>query len=264
MLKEITFQNNKIVYSITGKGLPLMLLHGYLMSSQIWKDFKELLAMKYRVIALDLPGHGSSGSFPPVHSMELMAEAAEAVLENENIEKCNIIGHSMGGYVGLAFLEHYPNRIEKIMLLNTHPFEDTDRKIAIRNKIISLLKKAKKELLLGQMLSEMISPSDEEKYKDIRESALDIVSIQSVKSLISTTNGMKLRPDRSLLLREPAVSLKWILSESDQQLNAEELVERARAMSILEPQIIEGGHMSFLENPYGIFLIVHNFFNETI
>lgn len=262
MLKEIAFQNNKIAYSISGRGLPLLLLHGYMMSSQIWGDFKELLGLKYQVIVPDLPGHGNSGAFPPVHSMELMAEAAKAVLDNENIHKCNILGHSMGGYVGLAFLEHYSDQIEKIMLLNTHPFEDSDQKIVIRNKIINLLNKEKKELLLGQLLSEMISSGDEEKYQKIRDLAFDIASAQSVKSLIATTNGMKLRPDRSLFLHEIKVPLKWILSDSDLQLDAEELINRAREMSITEPQIIAGGHMNFLEDPYGMFRYVHSFFNE--
>ena len=102
------------------------------MSSLIWKGFIELLALKYQTFAIDLPGHGNSGDFPPVHSMDLMAEAADAVLQQENIDSCNIIAHSMGGYVGLAILEHYPERIKKMILLNTYPFDDTNQKIAIR------------------------------------------------------------------------------------------------------------------------------------
>lgn len=264
MSKEITFQNSKISYEISGDGLPLILLHGYLLSSQIWKGFIELLNLKYQIIAIDLLGHGNSGEYPPVHSMDLMAEATQAVLQNENIDKCNFLCHSMGGYVGLAFLEHYPHQVEKMILLNTHPFEDTNQKIAIRNRIIRLLKKEKKEFLLGQLLGELISPTDDAKYREVRESALDIISSQSILSLIATTRGMKIRPDRSHLLRKPTVPLKWILSKSDLQLDSEKLIAKAKKSSIIEPELIEGEHMSFLEDPYNIFRLAHNFFYDKI
>jgi pimeloyl-ACP methyl ester carboxylesterase len=170
----------------------------------------------------------------------------------------------MGGYVGLAFLEHYPDYVEKMILLNTYPFEDTSQKIAIRNRIIRLLKKEKKEFLLGQLLGELISPTDDEAYREIRESALEIISSQSITSLMATTRGIKIRPDRSFLLRKPEVPVKWILSKSDQQFDAERIIKKARKLSIIEPEIIEGEHMSFLEEPYNIFRIAHNFFNDKI
>jgi pimeloyl-ACP methyl ester carboxylesterase len=264
MLKEITFQNNKISYDITGDGIPLMLLHGYLLSSQIWMGLRELLNLKYKVIAIDLPGHGKSGEFPPVHSMDLMAEATQAVLQNENIGKCNFLCHSMGGYVGLAFLENYPDYVERMMLLNTHPFEDTNQKIAIRNRIIRLLKKEKKDFLLGQLLAELISPTDEERFSKIRESSLDIISCQSILSLIATTRGLKIRPDRSSLLRDPEVPIKWVLGQSDQQMDADNIIRKVRKFSIIEPELIEGEHMSFLEDPYNVFRIAHNFFYDKI
>lgn len=170
----------------------------------------------------------------------------------------------MGGYVGLAFLEHYPDCIEKMILLNTYPFEDTNQKITIRNRIIRLLKKEKKEFLLGQLLGELISPTDEEEYREIRETALDIISSQSIISLMATTRGIKIRPDRSFLLRKQQVPVKWILSRSDQQLDAENLIKKARKLSIIEPELIEGEHMSFLEDPYNVFRIAHNFFYDKI
>lgn len=264
MRKEVSFQNSKISYETSGAGVPLILLHGYLMSSQIWKGFMELLVLKYQVIAIDLPGHGSSGEFPPVHSMDLMAEAVEAVMQQENIDKGNILGHSMGGYVGLAFLEHYPHRIHKLILLNTYPYEDTNQKIAIRNRIIRLLKKEKKEFLLRQLLGELISPEDDEKYRETRESALKYIYSQSIESLIATIKGMKLRPDRSYLLHKPSMPVKWILSISDQQLDTQKITDRAKEISIISPEIIEGGHMSFLEDPYQVFRITHGFINEMI
>ena len=110
----------------------------------------------------------------------------------------------------------------------------------------------------------MISPTDDEKYREIRESALKAISKQSNTSIIASTNGMKLRPDRSELLRNPAIPIKWILSQSDLQLDAEKLLGESKKLSIIEPEIIEGGHMSFLEDPYEIFRICHCFFNDSV
>jgi pimeloyl-ACP methyl ester carboxylesterase len=263
MQQEVIFQNNKISYSTLGTGVPVILLHGYLMSSQIWKDFLTLLAMKYRVIAIDLPGHGNSSTYPPVHSMELMAEAVASVLRNERINQCRIIGHSMGGYVGLAFLEHYVQQIEKMVLLNTHPFDDSTQKINTRNRIIRLLKKNKKELLLKELFRDIIPPTENKSFDEDREAALSISLEQSTESLIATTNGLKLRPDRSFLLHNPEVPVKWIMSRADRQIDANDIASRAKKVSIIEPEIIEGGHMSFLERPYELFRLAHKFFTET-
>jgi pimeloyl-ACP methyl ester carboxylesterase len=191
-----------------------------------------------------------------------MAEAIEAVFQNEKIEQSYIVGHSMGGYVGLAYLEHYPYRIKKMILLNTYPFEDTDQKIALRNKIIRLLKNEKKELLLKQLFRELIPMQEEGNFHEIRESTLRMASEQSTKSLIATTNGIKFRPDRSFLLKDTKVPVKWMLSRSDEQLDTADIIKRARKISITEPEVIEGGHMSFLEDPYEIFRIAHNYLSN--
>lgn len=264
MLKEIAFQNGTITYEISGKGLPVALIHGYLMSSQIWNEFTELLQLKYQIISVDLPGHGRSSSFPPVHSMDLMAETVKQVIQHEGINPCYVIGHSMGGYVALALLEYYPQLIKKLILLNTHPFEDSEQKIAIRNRIISLMKKEKKEFLLRQLLGDMISPTDEKKYRQIRESAVKIISKQPIQNLIATTEGIKLRTDRSLLLKDQVVPVKWFLGKSDHQIDAEKMLFQAIESSIIQPEIIDGGHMSFLELPYEIFRLIHGFFGDPV
>ena len=128
MFRSVIFQNREIVYQISGEGFPVVLLHGYLMSSWVWNEMMEELSGQYMVISPDLPGHGRSAAYPPFHTMEFMADAVSAVLYQENISKASIIGHSMGGYVAMAFLENHPGLLKSLCLLNTDPFAECLKK----------------------------------------------------------------------------------------------------------------------------------------
>jgi len=102
MTKYVDFKQGKIRYTDSGKGRVVVFLHGFLESLEMWR-FYQNLPNYIRKICIDLPGHGKSDNFGYVHSMELMAEGVRAVLKNEGIRKVVVVGHSMGGYVGLAF-----------------------------------------------------------------------------------------------------------------------------------------------------------------
>ena len=102
------FNGGKIYYNDIGEGTPVVLLHGYLESSDIWDDFAKKLSEKYRVISVDLPGHGMSGSYGSTHTMEFMANIVKELLDTLGIKKVFLTGHSLGGYVTLAFLELFP------------------------------------------------------------------------------------------------------------------------------------------------------------
>ena len=106
----------------------VVLLHGYLESLRVWDDFVGLLTDKVRVGAIDIPGHGRSSNIAPVHTMELMADVVAGVLDTLGIEKVTMVGHSMGGYVALAFCAAYAHRLDGLVLLSSTPNPDTDLK----------------------------------------------------------------------------------------------------------------------------------------
>ena len=119
MRKSISFKGIEVSYSDHGSGACIFLLHGYLESGEIWEDFVPLLAGQYRVISLDIPGHGRSGSWGKEHSMTDLADSVELVLEREGIHKIILVGHSMGGYAALAALEFYPEIFKAISLFHS-------------------------------------------------------------------------------------------------------------------------------------------------
>jgi len=117
----------------------VVLLHGYCEDQQMWDHFIPLLpSAKY--ITIDLPGFGESEVIPNI-SIAIMAEVVMAVLKELEIDKTILIGHSMGGYISLAFAEKYPNYLTGLGLFHTHPYADTDLQKASRNKSIDFLER---------------------------------------------------------------------------------------------------------------------------
>ena len=124
----IQFKGAKIHFTDTRKGRCIVLLHGFLESMEIWNEYVKLLSKRYRVICIDLPGHGKSENIGYVHTMELMADCVKEVLYSLQITKCVMIGHSMGGYVTLAFAEKHERNLRGFALFHSHAAPDSEEK----------------------------------------------------------------------------------------------------------------------------------------
>ena len=134
------FNQIPIHYNIIGKGPCIVLLHGFLLSSSIWDELAPKLSKKNKVIIIDLPGHGKSGCMAEIHSMELMAEVINFILEKNNIGQASFIGHSMGGYISLAFTEKYESKVNALILLNSTTEKDSPEKKINRDRFIKIIK----------------------------------------------------------------------------------------------------------------------------
>jgi pimeloyl-ACP methyl ester carboxylesterase len=121
----------------------VVLLHGYLESMYVWDDFVPLLRRDVRVITVDIPGHGISQVLGEKHTMEQMAGVVRDMLDALDIERCTLVGHSMGGYITLAFAALYPERLDGLVLLSSTPNPDTDLKRENRQREIELVKAGK-------------------------------------------------------------------------------------------------------------------------
>lgn len=128
MLKTTIFKKGKVAFSDTGKGRVVVLLHGFLGSHEIWEQTISNLSKSYRVIAIDLPGHGSTDNFGYVHTMELIAKCIKAVLDKCKVKRYVLIGHSMGGYAALAFADLFPDNISGICLYHSSAYADSEEK----------------------------------------------------------------------------------------------------------------------------------------
>ena len=127
-------------YEITGNGKEnLVLLHGFMESLLIWEDLEPLLSKNFRIIKIDLPGHGRSEIYGEIHTMEMMAEKVKEVADQLKLEKFHLLGHSMGGYVSLAFAEKFAEKLKSLTLFFSTYFPDDEEKKETRKKSFRII-----------------------------------------------------------------------------------------------------------------------------
>ncbi len=250
MITSIPFEGTSVRFSDKGAGRPLVLLHGYLESLEIWNGFNDILAEEFRVISPDLPGHGRSGILGEVHPMEKLAEAVIAVLDHCQIEKCFVAGHSMGGYTALAMLENYPDRLEGLCLFHSHPFPDTKKVMSNRCREIVLVNQGKKELISKLNIPKAFAPKNVELLKHEVERATMIAQGTPDKGIIACLNGMMERPSRVSILKKATIPVLLIAGKHDSYISFEEVAQKISLPEKSEFVVLENsGHIGFLEEP---------------
>ncbi|HLV39067.1 alpha/beta hydrolase, partial [Xanthomarina sp.] len=152
-----------VYFKEQGSGEPVVLLHGFLENCYMWKDIISEISKTNRVIAIDLLGHGKTGSLGYIHSMELMAEAIEAVLNHLQIKKHILIGHSMGGYVALAYAEKNPNSLNGLCLMNSTFLADDEERQDLRTRANNMAK-TNFEILVRMAFTNLFSTESKNQY----------------------------------------------------------------------------------------------------
>lgn len=257
-MKTLLYKKTNISYTDSGKGTAIVLLHGFLENKKMWQEYIDLFSEKYRVIAIDLLGHGKSESLGYVHSMEDNANAVHEVLEHLNIPKAIIVGHSMGGYVGLAFAELFPKNISKLVLLNSTSKEDSHEKKINRNRAIKAVKQNAVNfvsLAIANLFSENNRTRLADEIEKVREQALKT----PLQGIVASLEGMKIRKDREKLLHKNLFPVLLILGKKDPVLNYEDSISQIENTTA-ELVSFEDGHMSHIENKDELKPILLDFF----
>jgi pimeloyl-ACP methyl ester carboxylesterase len=249
-------------YYKTCKGIPvyiydtkkgeknLVLLHGYLETSEVWADFTKLLKPHFRVIVIDLPGNGLSGTNKDENSMEFMADVVAEVLNHSKIDKATVVGHSMGGYVALAFAEKYGEMTEKLCLFHSTPNPDTEEKKQNRDREIAIIEENRLSLILNTNIVNMFA---DENLKKMEKSIMMISEnaiISEPEGIIACLRGMKSRKDMNTFLSGFDKPLLLIFGKKDKYISeniAVGLIEKFPDAEIL--MLENSGHAGFLEEP---------------
>ncbi|MNK62984.1 3-oxoadipate enol-lactonase 2 [compost metagenome] len=257
-MKTLLYKNTKISYLDSGTGNTIVLLHGFLENKKMWKDYVDFFSEKYRVVTIDLLGHGESEPLGYVHEMEDNASVVNEVLEHLKIEKATILGHSMGGYVGLAFAELYPQKIQKLVLLNSTSKEDSAEKKLNRTRAIKAVKQnyvSFVSLAIANLFSENNRIRLVDEIEKVKKQALKT----PLQGIIASLEGMKIRKDREWLLHENRFPVLLILGKKDPVLNYEESLSQIEDTTA-ELVSFEDGHMSHIENKEALKAVLLNFF----
>lgn len=249
MIKSAPFKKGTITFSDTGKGRVVVLLHGFLGSYKIWESTIRNLSKSYRVIAIDLPGHGGSDNFGYVHTMELMAKSVKAVMDFLRLKKYVIIGHSMGGYAALAFADLFPDNLKGLCLYHSSAFADSDEKKKDRTRSIKVVK-ANHKIYTSEVVKNLFATKNSKYLKEEIAFAQKIAAHTSKRSIIASLEGMKDRPHRDIILGMAHFPVMMVIGELDNVLPHEQLLEQSELIKDKHLLFLEhDGHMGFLESP---------------
>ncbi len=259
-MKTLLYKNIEISYTDQGKGTVVIFLHGFLENKKMWDSFTGEFSKKYRVITIDLLGHGNTGSIGYVHNMEDHADAVLAVLSELRIRKVIFAGHSMGGYVALAFAELYPDYIKGIALINSTSVADNDERKANRNRAIKSVK-ANHTNFVRLSIANLFSKNNRERLSQEIEQVKKEALKTPLQGIIASLEGMKTRKDREVILHFAPFPVLLVLGKNDPVLNYEESLEQLEGNSV---QLIsfEDGHMSTIENKDELLLGLSKFFKS--
>ncbi len=250
-------KNVQIRYTSTGNGKVVVLLHGFLENLSMWNTIVPELAKKNRMITIDLLGHGASGNLGYEHTMKNQAQLVKAVLNHLRLRKYILIGHSMGGYISLAFAELFPDRLKGLCLMNSSALADSNEKKHNRDRAIIAVKQNHKTFI-RIAIPNLFSEENRTIYKtEITEITKEALQLSS-QGIIASLEGMKIRKDRSEVLTKGNFKKMLVIGKKDPVLDYNSLIKQAKTTNT---KIIElsGGHMSHIENRDGLITALKDF-----
>lgn len=240
------YKNTPIHFETFGNGPAIILLHGFLESSSMWDPLLTQLSKHNFIITLDFPGHGKSGVISEIHSMELMAEVVDHLLKHLEIPSAIFVGHSMGGYVTMAYAELFPEKIDKLILLNSTPTADSEERKENRNHALRVIDQ-NPSAFISMAISNLFAENSREKFSAEINSLKKDANSFPLEGIKAAIKGMRDREDRTKVLNNFNKEKYSILSEEDPLLPIEETKKLAESCNA---QVITmgGGHHSTYEN----------------
>ena len=212
----------------------------------MWNAFVPNLAKKNRVITIDLLGHGQTECLGYVHAMEDQADLVHAVLHELKIRKTVLIGHSMGGYIALAFAELYPENIKGLVLLNSTSRADSDERKTNRDRAIVAVKQ-NYTAFVRMSIANLFSENNREKLINEIESVKTEALKTPLQGIVASLEGMKIRKDREVLLHFAPFPIQLILGKKDPVLIYDENIDQIEGTKV-QLTTFDDGHMSHIEN----------------
>jgi 3-oxoadipate enol-lactonase len=245
---KVTLNGVEIAYEDVGAGPPVVLLHGFALSREMWRQQVAALAATHRVVAPDLRGFGESGGTPA--TLDDLAADVRALVTHLRLSAFVMGGFSMGGYVLFRYLARHGHGIRGLMLLDTRAEADTPEGKARRAAAIGRIAAEGPDGFLEEFLRQMLTPGTLGARPEIVTEARRIVRTAPAKALAAALQAMADRPDSSPLLPKIAAPVLIVVGEADQLTPPESARRMHAAISGSTLVVIpDAGHLSNLEQP---------------
>ncbi|MBC9812067.1 alpha/beta hydrolase [Crocinitomicaceae bacterium CZZ-1] len=223
---------------------PLVLIHGFLESHTIWYQL-PLSKLNRPVLLLDVPGFGKSDLLDDNHpSIAYFAQEIDALLTDYKVNTCQIIGHSMGGYIGLELLEK-TTRVRKVTLLNSNFWTDSDQKKKDRTRVADILLKSKNLFVSEAIPNLFLNP---EQHKETIDALIQEAKTGTAEWYAYASLAMRERRDFTSFLREHPEKVEIIQGDQDALIPLSAMEERCFGWKTIHV-VKNSGHMSLFEQP---------------
>lgn len=239
--------NIKLNYRVVGEGYPVVFLHGFLESNTMWSSIIPKLK-GIKAILVELPGHGDSPFYPYGEEMTIrnMSDDVNKVIQTLSISKFSIVGHSLGGYVALDLKSIVKNdSIEKVVLLNSHPWSDAESKKKERTRVVNIVDH-NKLLFLNEAIPNLFrNPVQYKKEVQIQlEEAIRMSEVAIIQALVA----MRDRKDAMDVMKKLGPNCLVIQGKYDHLIPYEEMKEFTEKRNNVYYLVEEAGHMAHIES----------------
>jgi pimeloyl-ACP methyl ester carboxylesterase len=252
MRKSFVYNNATVFYTVEGKGDPVILMHGFGEDSTVWKEQVPVLQEQFLLIIPDLPGTGGSDllDHKEVIAIEDYADCLHALLQAENIFSCAMLGHSMGGYITLAFAEKYASMLNRFGLVHSTAFEDSDEKKKNREKSIGMIGEYGSLAFLKNTTPNLFAARFKSAHPGKVNGLIEAGASFSKEALQQYTRAMMLRPDRTKLLLSNYLPVLFVIGTEDVAAPLADVIKQASLPNISYIHVLqETGHMGMWEEP---------------
>lgn len=229
----------------------LVFLHGFAESREIWTEFTREFPDGYRLLVPNLLGHGTNRHSAADLTMEGQARYLNEYLKEKNCPApVLLVGHSMGGYVALAYAERYPDRVAGLALINSSALPDTDEKRANREKNIGFVERHGAEKFMDTFVRPLFAPANRDRLPEQLAFLEEIGKATPQETIIGANRGMAARPDRTRVLREATFPVLMVVGKEDVAVH----LDQSAAQAHLAPEayavfLHDVGHLAYYERP---------------
>lgn len=248
-------------YTEIGNGTPVVFLHGFCEDKSIWTGFIKPLTDNFRIICMDLPNFGQSAVMPNA-TMEKIAALFIATLDALQIDQCVLIGHSLGGYVGLAVAELYPERLLGLGLFHSTAFADDALKFEGRNKAIHSIQQNGVEPFVRALIPSLFSPVQKQKeyIKNTIATLIENAKKLPPENIIYTLEAMRDRKERIEVIKNVDFPILFLIGKDDAPVPLEASMAQCHLPKQSVVCIVKDiGHMGMIEFPIKFAKVIEGF-----
>ncbi len=254
MTKKINTPTGILSYEIEGEGIPIMFVHGFGEDGSVWNENAQALASEYQII---IP-HLSGSYLSPIQnlllvdniSMESMAEDLLKIIDAENLDKAVMLGHSMGGYITLAFAEKYNERLLAFGLIHSTSYSDNETKKEARLKSIEFLKNHSTQEFLEVATPNLFGNEYKKRHPEKINELIERASQIPEASMMAYLRAMRKRKDRTDILKSTLKPVFFCIGMQDNAINPEDAIQQSKVPVHAHTLILEeAGHQGMMEAP---------------